>query len=295
MGRWIVLILATVIWSLAVRHQFLAYVQSVATDAFMEQLNDASWLDDLQLLLMEAHWTVTVALYATAPLWAWLPVWLHFRFATASAAATGSVNADEVSGTSGAVSATEADHLLQRATVFASFFLGCVALHFALVQTAYLGLWPWAVELVRVDLPPDTRHESGLPLTFSQIVFSTLMCALAAYVYVRRFASDTVVVSRQWFFKPLLAGAATYLLTSFLVLVLIWLVMWSSPGVVDSLLRQLSYEPALGIVFMILLNIGALALLCFMSDRFSESPRRWSAVLGVLFLCVSVPAYVGWS
>lgn len=194
-----------------------------------------------------------------------------------------------------AVSAAGADRPLQRATVFASFFLGCVALHFALVQTTYMGLWPWAVELSQTDLPPETRYASGLPLTVSQIIFSTLMCALAAYVYVRRFASGTVVVSRQWFFKPFLAGVATYLLTSFLVLVLIWFAIWWSPGIVDSVLRQINYDPALGIVFVVVLNIGALALLCFMSDRFSESPRRWSAVLGVLFLCVSGPAYVGWS
>lgn len=294
-GPWIVLILTAVIWSLAVRHQFLAYVQRFATDAFVTQLNETVWLDDLSFLLMEAHWTVTVALYATAPVWTWLPVWLHFRFAKESAFATGSLNANEVSSMPGTVSAAGTDHLLQRTAAFASFFLGCVALHFALVQTTYLGLWPWAAELSQVDVPPEARYASGLPLTVSQIVFSTLMCALAAYVYVRRFVSGTVVVSRQWFFKPLLAGAATYLLTSFLVLVLIWLVIWWNPGVVDSVLRQVSYEPALAIVFLAVLNIGALAVLCFMSDRFSESPRRWSAVLGVLFLCVSVPAYVGWS
>lgn len=294
-GCWIALVLATVIWSIAVRHQLLAYVQSFAADVFVEQLDDATWLDDWPFLLLEAHWTVTVALYATVPLWAWVPVWLHFRFAKGSAAATGNLSATEVSSTPGAVSGAEKDPGLQRVAVFASFFLGCVALHFALVQMTYLGLWPWAVGLSQIDLPLETRYASGLPLTVSQIVLSTLICALAAYVYVRRFASGAVVVSRQWFFKPLLAGAATYLLTSFLVLVLIWLTIWLDPGVVDSVLRQVSYEPALGTVFVVVLSIGALALLCFMSDRFGKSPRFWSAVLGALFLCVSVPAYVGWS
>lgn len=60
-------------------------------------------------------------------------------------------------------------------------------------------------------------------------------------------------------------------------------------------MRQLSDSPQSGITFAILLNVGALLLLCIMSGRMRESPQRWNAVLAGLILLAGVPYYVGWT
>lgn len=62
------LALIIVIWSLAVRHQLLVYIQTLATDAVVARQNDANWFDDLSFLLLKAYWTLTVVLYATTAL-----------------------------------------------------------------------------------------------------------------------------------------------------------------------------------------------------------------------------------
>lgn len=279
--RWIVLILATLIWSFAIRHQLSAYIQDLSIDELRASQNNANWIDTLPGLLMRAYWKLTALLYVTAPLWALLPVWLHFRFAKAPAADTAAANATMAIP-------------LQRATVFASFFLGCLALHIALVQATYMGLWPWAAILLRIDIPRATLNEIGLPLSLSQIVFASMTCALAAYVYARRFTASTASVFRL-LAKPLLCGIAAYLMTGLLFLALAWLVTWMSPGIAESLLRQVSRSPDSGIEWVLTLNIGAVAVLCLISGRMRESPRRWSAVLAVLVLCAAVPAYVGWT
>lgn len=285
--RWVILILATVIGSLAVRHQVLAYFQTFATDELLARQNDTDWLDDLPFLLMKAHWSLTVVLYATTPLWAGLPTWLHFRFAKKPADAT--ADADGIASTSVAGMAIP----LQRATVFVSFLLGCLMLHIVLVQATYMGLWPWAVEMSRIHIPLDMLNEMGLLLSLGQIVFAMVMCALAAYVYVCRLTINTAPTV-QLVVRPLLAGVVAYLLTCFLFLALTWLVIGLNPGLIHSVSRQFSYAPESGIVFIIALNIGALALLCVMSGRLRASPRRWSGVLAVLILFAAVPSYVAW-
>lgn len=288
-SRWIMLTLVIVIWSLAIRHPFLVYIQTLVTDVVAARENDANWLDDLPFLLMKAHWTLTAVLYATTVLWAWLPTWLHFRFAKNPADAP--ANASDIDTVSSVASLPTP---LQRATVFGSFLLGCVALHFALVQAVYMGLWPWAAERAGMYVSFDDLDGMGLPLALSQIVFATLICALAAYVYVRRPMVGTAPAQHR-VVKPLLAGMGAYLLTCFLFLALVWLVLWVNPGLTNSFLRQLAYAPELGIALAIALNISALVLLCLMSDRFRQSPRLSSAVLAGLILFASVPSYVGWT
>lgn len=287
-SRWVIFILATVIGSCAIRHQLLAFVQTLSTQELLTRQNDTNWIDDLPFLLMKAHWSLTVVLYAMTPLWAGLPTWLHFRFAK--------MPADAAADTDGIASANVTGMAipLQRATVFVSFLLGCLILHIALVQITYMGLWPWLAELSRIHMPQDGLDEMGLALSLSQIVFAMLMCALAAYVYVRRLTIDTTSTVRL-VVKPLLAGVVAYLLTCFLLLALTWFVIWLNPKLISSFSRQFSYVPQSGIVYIIALNIGALVLLCLMSARLRESSRRWSAALAVFVLCAAVPSYVGWT
>ena len=86
--RWVLLVLAILIWSFGVRHQVLAQVQSAVTAELLAGQDEAGWLEALPFLLIQAHWKLAAVFYATALLWAWLPVWLHFRFARKAAGAT---------------------------------------------------------------------------------------------------------------------------------------------------------------------------------------------------------------
>lgn len=288
-SRWIIFIFATLIWSWAIRHQVLAYLQSFSIDELRALQNEADWIDKLPPLLRKASWTLTAVLYATTILWAWLPSWLHFRFAKKPTDLVSNANTEDVANRRGTIDIAIP---LQRATVFASFLLGCLVLHFALVQIVYIGLWPWAAESLRINVPMDQLNALDLPLSFSVIVLSGLACALAAHVYVRRFKINSAS-TRQLIINPLWAGIAAYLLTCFLFLAVAWFAIWLNPALVDSLPRQLSRTPKDGIAFAIALNIGSLVLLCLMSGRLRASPRRWSAVLGVLVLCAALPVYVG--
>lgn len=191
--RWVLLVLAILIWSFGVRHQVLAQVQSAVTAELLAGQDEAGWLEALPFLLIQAHWKLAAVFYATALLWAWLPVWLHFRFARKAAGAT-IPDSPDAGGASG----------LSRSVVFASFLLGCLLLHFALVQSFYLGLWPWLAGQVRAPL--DGFDEAGLPLILSQILFATLVCALAAWVYTRRFVAGAGSAVWQGC-KVLLAGS----------------------------------------------------------------------------------------
>lgn len=322
--RWIVLILAIAVWAFAIRHQLLMYIQSLIQDELVMRMADMTWLDGLSFLVLKAHWIFMVVVYVTTPLWAGLPIWLHFRFAKMSAAATTRFESDQlnsvpvrsdvsgetslsgvsdatgVSGVSGVSSisgvsgATGLMLSLDRATAFAGFLLGCVTLHFVLIQVVYMGLWPWAVDASQVPIPTDVHKESGLALSLSQIVFATLMCAVAATVYVRRLATRTTALVRHRILKSVLSGIATYLLTSLVFLALVWFVIWLSPDLVNQLVQEFSYDPGTGVAFIIALNIGALVLLCVMSDRFGASPRIWSGVMVALIACVAIPSYVGW-
>lgn len=284
--HWMLFALMVLVWSFGVRDQVLAQVQSLATAELRALQGEEGWLDDLPSLLMSAHWKLTAALYATALLWAGLPTWLHFRWARNAQDVTGSLESGDVE------SASETNSHLQRAMVFAGFLLGCLLVHVALVQAVYLGLWPWVVDRARVPL--DVLDGPSLLLSLSQILLATLACALAAHVYTRRFVIDTVPsIGRD--LRVLLAGAAAYLLTTLVFLALAWLVIWLNPGLMESLLQELSYAPESGITFVILFNVGALLLLCVMSGRMRASPRRWSAALVGLILLAGVPFHVGWT
>ncbi|MYZ41680.1 hypothetical protein [Schauerella aestuarii] len=289
---WIVLIVMTLIWSCAIRHQFLAYLQQFSIDELRSRQDDAGWIDALPGFLLMAHWRFTAIAYATIPLWAWLPVWAHFRCAKKPIEAAAELSFPHYP-TAEAVT-TQTQLPLNRATIFASFLLGCFAVHIALVQAVYLGLWPWASESMRMNIPRDALSMLSLPLSLSQIGFGGLMCALAAYIYARRTGTDATSSPRSLVVKPLLAGIAAYVLTGFLLLAMAWLAVWLNPALGTSFMRAVTRAPESGIAFAIALNIGAMILLCLMGSRMRASPRRWTAVLAVLVVCAAVPSYVGW-
>ncbi|WP_186332239.1 hypothetical protein [Bordetella genomosp. 13] len=281
---WIVFIAAALVWSFALRHQLLAYVQGLSFEG-LRRLHEAADLDQMAPFLRREYWTLTAVIYASAPLWAWLPTWLHFRSARASA---GAISNTVVPPVEPGVPA------LRRPTVFATFLLGCLGMHVALLQAVYMGLWPWMAELADVDLPMEALNGLSLPLALGQIGLAGLACAVAAHVYARRveFADDGAF---PMVLKPLLAGIGAYLLTSFVLLALAWLAAWASPGLVYSLPRQFAGDPQSALPWAVAVTIAAFVLLCLASGRMRASPRRWSAVLAVLALCAALPAYVAWT
>ncbi|CAM4138825.1 hypothetical protein [Bordetella muralis] len=286
--RWIVLVLATLIWSYVVRLQILGHFQHLWVDELQTlQAKGGDWFELMPPLLLQANRSITTLIYATMPLWAWVPVWLHFLFAKKPVDTTHTTLAED-------------NHLadraapLQRSIAFVSFLLGCLGLHVVLALLTYIGLWPWAAQLSDIQLPLDVLNGLSLPLSLSQIVFASLICLLAATIYVRR-----LTIARPSTFglviKPLLSGVAAYLLTSFLILALVWGWMWLNPGFIESLPRELTRNPENGLALAIVLNLAAMVLLCLASGRFRQSPRRWTGVLAVLMLCACIPLYIGWT
>lgn len=287
-ARWIILVLATLIWSYVVRLQILGHFQHLWVEELQTlQAKGGDWFELMPPILLQANRTITSLLYATMPLWAWVPVWLHFLLAKKPVGTTHDTAI--VDGNHPANMAVP----LQKSIAFASFLLGCLGLHFVLVLLTYIGLWPWAAQLSDTQLPLDVLNGLSLPLSLSQIVFASLICLLAASIYVRR-----LTITRPSLFalviKPLLSGVIAYLLTSFLILALVWIWMWLNPELIESLPRQLSRNPEAGLTFAIVLNLVAMLLLCLASGRLRQSPRRWTGVLVILMACASIPLYVGW-
>ncbi|OZI57434.1 hypothetical protein [Bordetella genomosp. 4] len=288
-GRWIILVLATLAWSYFVRLQILGHFQHLWVEELQTlEAKGGDWFELMPPILLQANRTITSLLYTTMPLWAWVPVWLHFLFAKKPVDTTHDTAFADSNHSASVVAP------LQKSIAFTSFLLGCLGLHFVLVLLTYLGLWPWAAQLSDIQPPLDVLDALSLPLSLSQIVFASLICLLAATIYVRR-----LTIARPNTFglviKPLLSGVIAYLLTSFLILALVWAWMWLNPGFVESLPRQLSRNPESGLALAIALNLVAMALLCIASGRLRQSPRRWTGVLAVLMLCASIPLYVGWT
>ena len=284
--RWVILIAATLVWSVAVRHQLLDLVQDDAIQNLQAIQTQDNWVDELPRFLVKAQAMFLGIVYGTAALWALLPTWLHFRFARRQAVDAGAIAQTDNQTQDGAP--------LARATVFASFLLGSLSLHIVLLGVICVGLWPWTAASLRIPFPRDVLSEMSGPMTLSQIVFGSLVCALAAYVYARRARVDAAS-GKQLVIKPALAGVVAYLLTGFLLLVLVWLLAWAIPGVFGSVLEGLAQKPESGIVFAVALNVASLVLLCIAAGRVRASPRRWSVLLGFLVLLTLVPAYVTWT
>lgn len=286
--RWIMLILATLIWSCLVRLLILGYCQAIWIDQLRAIRDSSDWFTLMPPLLLKANRTLTTIIYATTPLWAWVPVWLHFQFTKRSIDTTSRTQSEDTRLLGGL------DIPLQRAVVFAAFLLGCLGLHFALVLLTYIGLWPWVAEQADVQLPLELLNELSLPLSLSQIIFASVIGVLAATIYMRR-----LMISRASGFalvvRPLLSGMLVTLLTGFLLLTLMWCFMWLNPGGIESSLTQLSRDPQSSLALVIALNILAMLVLCVVSGRVRQSPARWTSVLAFLMLCLSVPLYVIWS
>ena len=203
-SRWLLFIIISMIWVYAVRHQFLLYLQGIVVEPVLAAQKGANWMDELPVALIRSHWLLSAALYLSTPLWAAIPVWIHFQWVQKP--------------TQVAQHSTTALPL-QQASVFASFLLGCLGLHTAFVQLTYLGLWPWAVEQSGAHIPLEALNDTGLLLALSQIVSAALACTLAAYVYCRRYSAAKPPI-QTLLIPSFFAGMATYLLTSLLFLAL---------------------------------------------------------------------------
>lgn len=278
--RWLPLILATLLWSCLVRSQLLSYVNGGLIDELLALQKSGANFDTLGRFTLSARWTITAIIYASIPLWALVPAWVHFRFAGRRMAATPR--------TEPAMTAS-----LQRSSAFAAFLLGFTILHSILTLAVYTGLWPLAAEAAGLHLPWETLRRMDLPLTLGQIVFAILAGALAAYIYARR-PHASILSGFQTFIKPALAGMAAYLLTSLAMLALSWAAAYLRPGVFTSLLRDLDRHPESSLPLALALNLLAVILLCAAGSRLRASPRRWGGVLAALVVFFAVPAWMGW-
>ena len=175
---WILLILATLIWSFVIRLQALGYFQGLWIEQFQAiQASHDNWYALLPPFMMKASWSINALLYATTPLWAWVPTWLHFRSMKKTVDTASTAHHANATTSESALGAP-----LQRAVVFAAFLLGCLVLHTVLVMATYLGLWPWTAELAKIQLPMAALNQLNLPLSLGQVVFASLVCALAAAI-----------------------------------------------------------------------------------------------------------------
>lgn len=286
-GGWIIFILATLVWSLAIRHEVLLYLQdqTLASLRAMQDDPESNWMDKLPKFLREQYWHLSFVIYATTPLWAWLPAWLHVKLARPATNADGSTLVQDD---------PTVTNMAPRGTAFAAFLLGCLGMHIALVQAVYMGLWPWAADLAKVTLPIETLDSMSLPLSVSQIMLASLVCAITAAIYARRIdASRTGAFHLM--FKPLLAGAGAYLLTSLILVAAAWLIAWADPGSVNALIKEFSRKLESLAPFAIALSVVAFLLLALASAGMRRAPRTSAAVLAVLVLCAALPAYVAWN
>ena len=89
-----------------------------------------------------------------------------------------------------------------------------------------------------------------------------------------------VFLFSAWFLRRKPWAASSNKMSRWIILILAT-VIWLSPELTNSLLRQFSRAPESGIVLAITLHVAVLAVLCLMSARLRESPRRWNTVLAI--------------
>ena len=279
---WVVLVLVTLVWSVLLRWQVLDMIRQQQLESFFVLRESDRFLDGLPLLMQESYWQLSKAIYVCIPLGVLVPVWLHF------------IVASRCSGAQSTQSQAGMPPSLHRACVFAGFFLGFILVHTLLVQAVYMGLWPWAVEESNMRVPYDMLDSLAWPLTLSQVVFASLAAAIAAAVYLYGRPQRAGTAFRT-FLLPVLTGISTYLLTSLVVLALVWIASYLQPGLISSLTRSLEYDPDGSLVLLIGANVLMLALLCGLSKGMAIAPRRLHGLAAVLLALLTVPAYVAWN
>lgn len=240
---WLIMALATLAWSVVLRHLVLGLL----IDHQLEPLNAGLPLDELTGHLLRSYGLAAPLFYLTTVVWAGLPVWLHDRALT------------RLSG--GAVHTVAMAPPLKQACVAASFALGFLLLHDALVQGPGFGLWSWVVHTKDIFIPTEELQRLSMPLVFSQLLAPTIAGALAAHLYSRNahLRADTVF---QLIVGPLLAGVAVLALTDLICLALLWLLFYIDYGLAAGVLLGVAYRPVVAYVPLVIFNLFSLVLLC---------------------------------
>lgn len=244
-SAWVVMAVATLVWSVVLRQMLLG----VMVRRQIAQLDSGMSFDALSAFLMQSYWTAAPVFYASAPVWAGVPVWLHFRAMRGQG--------DAASGLTGLGMAPA----LKRACVLTSFTLGFMLVHFGLLQGLFMGLWPWFAEVNDVYIPSEELRQLGLSLTLGQVLAPTAASVLAGYVFSRN-ADSYLDNWRQLIGLPLLAGVAALVLTNLVLLVVVWLAFYASYDLASGLLLAVAYQPQMGYVYLAVFNILSVLLLC---------------------------------
>ena len=174
------------------------------------------------------------------------------------------------------------------ASVFVAFLFGFVLLHTAFAQLAYTQLWPWVVAKNNVHLPWEMLHSMDFPMILGQLVLPLLAGLLASWLYAKR-QHSALNTNFQIFIRPALLGMAAYLLTSLILLALIWIAAYADPN----LLRSIERDLPTGLPAAIGLNIGAVIILCFASIGMRNLPRRTLGLTAVLLALLAILGYLG--
>ncbi|MDR0779118.1 MAG: hypothetical protein LBF16_00260 [Pseudomonadales bacterium] len=278
---WIVLFVVTLVLTCGVRLLLQRHF-NVAWIMGMQAVED---YEKLPLYLIKANTSFFVLLHLSAPLWTLLPTWLYFRSIKPPADVLPRASTDSASS-------------LQRGAAFVMFMLSAWILHIALTQAFYLVLLPWTMAEQQL-YGANTALEGvlgGWTLIFSQIVLPGGLLVLAAWIYTRRAATPNATTF-QTFGKPALSGVAVYLLTSFSLLLLLWIMAWLAGGLPRSLSRLRGTDELISslITTGLVVNVLSALLLCGFSAGLRRSPRRWSRVLAAMVFCAAIPATVLWS
>jgi hypothetical protein len=298
--RWLILIGATVAWSVIGRN-YVLYCAGAGWTAKVVALNKSgvAAIDAISHLTRMAYWPHAAALYAGAIVWTWLPVWLHFRFAGKYPRMS---RQDAVGQPTAMRKIGAGEHWtmapsLRPATRFAGFTLGGLVLQIVLLQAIVMGLWPWIAETQHI-VPPEAFMSPGLAVTLSAFFVSGLAWLLAAYFYARRATPDSATPF-SLFGAPILAGIATYLLTTLVALAFLWLLGLLMPSwlmaVMDDFLRSPGNPPKIGAAFEIVSGIMFCIGLWILSSQMRRSPRFWCCALVLLAICAAVPLDVAWT
>lgn len=298
--RWLILIGATVAWSVIGRN-YVLYCAGAGWTAKVVALNKSgvAAIDAISHLTRMAYWPHAAVLNAGTIAWTWLPVWLHFRF-------TGKYprmsQQDAVGQPTAMRKISAGEHRtiapsLRPATRFTGFTLGGLVLQIVLLQAIVMGLWPWIAETQHIVLP-KAFMSPGLAVTLGAFFVSGLTWLLAAYFYARRTTPDSATPF-SLFGAPILDGIATCLLTTVLTLAVLWLLGLLMPdwvmAVTDDFLRSPGNSrescTALAIVSGFVFCIG----LWVLSSQMRRFPRFWCGALVLLVICVAVPLDVAWT
>lgn len=295
---WIALIVAILAWSVLIRGYLLRLLVVAQFERiYPPQPSPDGWQRPLPLDFMQANWAFMAVAYLSAAAWAWLPVWLHFRFARRPA---------------DAMPAADVGRLflpMRRGSAFSAFMIAALATHVIFLTVFYLGLWPWAVASLRIPLRREDVAGMELPMILNQVVLAMMGCALAAWLHARRLGLDGASGIWRSVIRPGLAGVAAYLLTNLIILAAIWLLAWADHGIIRSLARDVEHEPSYGMVLMAVFNILTLLLLCAVAARLAgrhaadpaaPAKRRlpalaWGGLSAALALFTGTLACVGWT